>query len=366
MYSASVDSALYFPAINPPRSSWLMRTILYWDKVGVIVPRSWQRDLGKLGPDTKELIDLGLVVPIAPDAGSPNYSRAFDRWISAQTDFEMKSRRRDFEAGGFLRLHIEKDIAGSPAFRRLVDENLAAVDFGQGWMKVESKSGREFMAALALDLCRSDPQLGMGDDGWIPITDDDASFEALQHVSPRNPENVDQEVFAVDDPRIPTLRKLALENCLPMPAGPFDLESIVSFKERHSDLLPRLRIEFEERLTHIRSLEQESIELRDAAILRMRSETRLLVQEAEAYLREGRFSRLFLASLARLVKFVPVLNGLGMAVEESITDPGRARRFRGEGLAYLALAWEEGPGEGPGQLDWNFEDIGPGTLADYG
>jgi len=35
-------NALYFPYIKVPKSAWFTRILLYWDKVGAIIPSDMQ------------------------------------------------------------------------------------------------------------------------------------------------------------------------------------------------------------------------------------------------------------------------------------------------------------------------------------
>jgi hypothetical protein len=61
------DSVLDFPTIRPPESEWFSRVLLYWDRVGTILPRHYSRDHTFLRPYTSALLDAGLLTPIAPD-----------------------------------------------------------------------------------------------------------------------------------------------------------------------------------------------------------------------------------------------------------------------------------------------------------
>ncbi|WP_203711426.1 hypothetical protein [Asanoa siamensis] len=66
-----MQAALYFPFINVPSTAWWTRTLLYWDRVGTIVPHSYRHEPENLGLHTLELIREGLLDQYPPDfAGS--------------------------------------------------------------------------------------------------------------------------------------------------------------------------------------------------------------------------------------------------------------------------------------------------------
>jgi len=45
-----MSKVLYFPYISLPKSNWMIRTLLYWDEIGSIVPINYSREPKKLEP----------------------------------------------------------------------------------------------------------------------------------------------------------------------------------------------------------------------------------------------------------------------------------------------------------------------------
>lgn len=96
---------LYYPTIDIPTNSWLRHSLLYWDEVSSIVPKSWdERMLLELSPDIHYLIDEGQFRPIKPEdliMGRDNWD-AFEQFqnefkeIVSSARFQMFIKRRHF------------------------------------------------------------------------------------------------------------------------------------------------------------------------------------------------------------------------------------------------------------------------------
>jgi hypothetical protein len=70
------------PTIRPPENEWFSRVLLYWERVGTILPKHYAEDHAFLRPYTSALINEALLTPIAPDesvwkSGAVDYSKAF-------------------------------------------------------------------------------------------------------------------------------------------------------------------------------------------------------------------------------------------------------------------------------------------------
>lgn len=59
------DAVLYFPMIRPPESAWFSRVLLYWDKIGTIMPAQYSEDHEFLGAYTSGLLREGLLTVAA-------------------------------------------------------------------------------------------------------------------------------------------------------------------------------------------------------------------------------------------------------------------------------------------------------------
>src|SRR5260370_35556172 len=57
----AVDTALYFPYIRVPQSTWFTRVLFYWDNAASIIPASIYDDQQERGDYTSELMRAGLL-----------------------------------------------------------------------------------------------------------------------------------------------------------------------------------------------------------------------------------------------------------------------------------------------------------------
>ena len=61
------NNLLYFPYINVPKNSWTIRSILYWDNVGAIVPQIYKERPNKLERDMLNFVQQDLIQQVFPD-----------------------------------------------------------------------------------------------------------------------------------------------------------------------------------------------------------------------------------------------------------------------------------------------------------
>lgn len=74
-----LGKVLYFPYIRVPENVWFTQVLLYWDKVGSIVPSEYIRRPEKLGSYMGELVQADLVKPVVP----PDYTYKIPRFREA-------------------------------------------------------------------------------------------------------------------------------------------------------------------------------------------------------------------------------------------------------------------------------------------
>jgi len=97
-------SALYYPYIEVPKSPWFTRVLLYWDKVGAIVPYEYIQDPDKLGSYMVGLVREQLVEQVIPGQylwQVENFGRAFLNYIDTQN---VKAEYRS----SWPKVHMEK------------------------------------------------------------------------------------------------------------------------------------------------------------------------------------------------------------------------------------------------------------------
>jgi Family of unknown function (DUF6236) len=240
------DAVLYFPyiRIRRPDSEWFTRVLLYWEKVGTIVPLEYSQDLTFLGPETAALIRHRLVEPIVPDGSifeaREHYAGSFLHLIDNDLRID---RELPFERRETLRIHGDK--TGTELAKALEHRRLARHASGPewaSWWDIDRRAAHLLMAYLAgvigsTEMRRMDP-----------ITD---SVEALSIFSSIPPN--ERGIAGETDP----IRQVILEGVLPAPAGGVPPEELVAFKASHGDRLMAFRIEIERRVLAAASLRDE-------------------------------------------------------------------------------------------------------------
>src|SRR5688572_21572421 len=102
-----MDKILYFPYINLPQSDWTVRTLIYYDKVGSIVPEEYFFNPEEsYEPFMLELIREELVVPINPIDVLRNPWQVFDPFLEfiEKKKVSLKDRSKKFIA----KIHKDK------------------------------------------------------------------------------------------------------------------------------------------------------------------------------------------------------------------------------------------------------------------
>jgi hypothetical protein len=221
------DSALYYPYIDVPEKESLNAVLLYWDRLGAIVPRP-------ISPNsfTRELVETGLVAPIAPSdflgMSATDFAHGFNDLLDALPPSTQPSAP--------IFIHVDKglpEIWEMLRARGLATRSPAesrAWRGRQGWVCVEGRAGALYMAYLASWL-GSLPQVDME-----PITDQRRMFSAMGGMAR------DYE----DTTRFDRTRGALLEEILPSPAQLIRPQELVAFKERHESLLRGLRRQVEQ------------------------------------------------------------------------------------------------------------------------
>jgi len=209
-------NALYFPYINVPDGQWFNHILLYWDKVSSIVPTEFVFDPELFSPHMRNLVAAGLVDQIMPGSyiyKIPKFEEAFLEYVDRRLLMGEFSRPMHT-----INLHLEKmgNIADELVKRRLARRS------DSNWYLVDRWVGDAFMAYLA-------STLGLLDDiQAAPVTDDLKSLQILD----------DKEVLlrqsnSVERARV---RHQLLEEALPLPDGPIDIDSILYFKNTYGNL----------------------------------------------------------------------------------------------------------------------------------
>jgi hypothetical protein len=351
-----MQGALYFPFIDVPESAWWTQTLLYWDRIGTIVPQSYLDEPESLDANTLDLVRSGIVRQVFPDELEPRFGRGFERYLDALPERELRQRRDRFQRGMSTRIHADKRLAMATGFFVAVHLGLARDTpspnendrYSHSWYRMEVETAAEFMAAIALGLCQVQARNtgrqrdSEGEVSWVPTTDNAVAMSALMAgLDPsRGFQNGDDarvlRLRVQGEVRATEIRSYLLERLLPVPQDPVSADLVLAFRNRHGDLLPALRRYLEDQIDQALATEDEV--LRQRRLDRLVEEAEEQVAQARAYLRETGFSRIALSSLFRIFKFVPGLKDPIENAQDLASSLESNADFVSNPLAYLALA----------------------------
>ena len=216
-----MDNILYYPYINLPRTDWTLRTLLYYQTIGSIVPQEYfYNPEHNYEPFMLELLRSSLVQPINPMEvlDKPwEVTKPFIEHIEKNKSKIEKAQSR-FSKGMFGRIHSDKfktarihaEKFDSEIFYSLTELGLARKEEGR-WYAVETKTADQLMKFLATIVSAKTERL--------PTTD---------YVRPR--------FYTHSDISKQRKRETILDSLIPFPEQ-LDLNKILHFKEKHHDLL---------------------------------------------------------------------------------------------------------------------------------
>ncbi|WP_027469534.1 hypothetical protein [Deefgea rivuli] len=306
------SNALYFPYIALPQDSWTTKALLYWDKLSSIVPMDHLDRPEQMSEFMRSLLAEGLVEPVIPAQFIHQVER-FDAAFIDLIDTRLRRNHRSGSADDSLRrttrIHVEK-LGEIPSF--LVESGLAKqIDWA--WYDVETTIANQFMSYLAACL-GAIPAVNA-----TPVTDKAIFASSLR---PRGLQPARQPLHQHKS------REVILRHLLPTPAGPVDIDKLLSFKRRHGHLLPPLRASVEAHCTLVATLpdEKDRIEANEAFLL----DSRQKVAEIEDAMRPS-FGKVVFGSLAPLF-------GAGLAVQA--TDPGNKVGYAGAALSLSGAIYQ--------------------------
>jgi hypothetical protein len=103
-----VEGLLYYPYIAVPQGDWLIRSLLYWDRVATIIPTErWEAH--EIGNFNVELMNRDLLTCAFPsDANTHLRGALIENYIDALSAEEVAKRRDSFENGHSAQIHKEK------------------------------------------------------------------------------------------------------------------------------------------------------------------------------------------------------------------------------------------------------------------
>lgn len=341
-YVVLMQGALYYPYIGVPDSVWLTRTLLYWDYVATITPAPFRHDPERHDWFTRDLVHRELIFQVFPDEAEEVLPGNFERFVHLQSDQEVSRRRSDFELGQVARIHGDKIMHAQRAFASLVNLGLAS-RLNWEWYLVERATAEEFMAALAFSLCEAagphgwhrteTPQL----ERWVPVTDTPSSARAL--LSGLRPAGADGatklELRVHGELQVSEVRSALLEELLPVPAAPMDVEQMLAFRRKYGGQLPAFRRELERRIRALADI-QDPVRYR-AALDDLRDGVYEETQRVESYLKASKVRAVVRSPLVTIFKLIPGIKGQIDAAQD-LMDGGAQAGQGFDALSYLAFA----------------------------
>lgn len=150
-----MENLLYYPYINLPRTDWTARTLLYYDKIGSIVPQDYFYNPEKYEPFMRRMVQEELVIPLNPleVLDRPwELSEPFIKYIHSP-DLSLAKRVKYFQEGlsgkrKFTGIKIHMDKFEYNTFHQLSEVGLAKRN-NNDWFIVEKHTAKELMTFLA-------------------------------------------------------------------------------------------------------------------------------------------------------------------------------------------------------------------------
>jgi hypothetical protein len=324
-----MSNILYYPYINVPRTDWTLRTLLYYDNIGSIVPQEYfYNPEENYDPFMLELVRNRLVTPINPLETLENpwqVTRPFIQMIESnanrlrqyQSSF-LNGNRGLIHGGKFIGSRIHADKFDENVFYGLQELGLAERAEGR-WYNVERRTANNLMKFLATLISAKTQRL--------PTTDYIRPFYTRS--SFHNPNRK---------------RETILTHLIPFPED-INLDKLTRFKEQHSQLLEAFRTRVE--LIALDPNIKEGTPLFHQHL----SELGQRKEELVAKMNESRFNQILYGTVCGLIgagvglagasttgAVVGALPGFANAVYSALQIERAENVFDQSGLKYLALA----------------------------
>ena len=318
-------TALYYPYIKVPDEPWFTRVLLYWDRTGAIVPEPLRSERGELGDFGTELLAADLLHLLSPEQFSPErnaFGEAFLECLESDLNY-VDSRRRAFADGSYQRLHVAK--ADRQLLTGLNEVGVARSGRGPWWI-VEDGIATEYMAGLAAILCQVQP----GETDPVTNRTEQLTPFGARAAVPQSLRGGQFDIDLPEDLQIGQVEIDLLEVVLPSPSQKVTVSGLVSFKERHGELLGRLRAHVERKAIEIAEENDPEIRRRKRAIVS--EELAADLAELDTRMRERRWQT------DRIGSTLQIVTPLGGATGAVVMGSAVAVPIVGGAIALLAVA----------------------------
>jgi len=233
------SNALYFPFIDIPNSSWMIHTLLYWDKVSSIVPLEYVLKPSAHTKFMRDMVEAELVEQVFPSHHIwkiDGFEETFIRYIESKLPMLQKERP---DSRNISRVHVEKmgEISNW-----LVNHNLAERE-GYSWLKMSDSIAGPFMAYLSCVLGN------ISDVNAVPVTNNEYLANYFKVYKGKNYRGIPNEETKTRD--------YILNQLLPIPDDNVTIDDLLLFKNKYGKMLPNLRQLIETYVTEVSSITDE-------------------------------------------------------------------------------------------------------------
>jgi len=217
------NNILYYPTINLPENEWTIKSILYWDTVGVIVPEEYIEEPEQLSRKMRDMVQSGHIVQhLTSDYYSLQYkvSKSILKTVKSKS-INLKKCRQNFKEKKASLIHNQK--FSFRLFDYLVKNKVAERLESYSFYLVESKIASVMMTYLAIAISKEIK--------YTPATD--------------FPEYIrENDYLGLVNNQPGKIRSKILGDIMPYPID-VDFNKLIRFKEKYIDQLQRFRIEIE-------------------------------------------------------------------------------------------------------------------------
>jgi len=216
-----MEKILYYPYINLPNNKWTYRTLLYWEKIGSIVPENYRKE-NAFDSFNKQLLNQEFLEIVDPyDVWYvPGYQSCLKEAINNGHKL-IDDSRINFVNGHFVKIHYEK--FHYEVFDHLIQLKMAQRVDNSDWIKVESRVAKLMMTFLATILSK--------EKGYQPTTDNIDNLELSFNNIPL--QQYSSKIRSLDNTlKTSIIRTNLLDKLIPYPIDN-DLNRIIRFKDRH-------------------------------------------------------------------------------------------------------------------------------------
>ncbi len=323
-----MDKILYYPYINLPKTDWTLRTLLYYDNVGFIVPQEFFYSPDRnYEPFMLELVRNELVIPIDPLRTLDNpweVSNPFLEFLQTK-EFKLEVKRQKFREAKFGRIHNDKFIGArihadkfdGEIFYRLEQMGLSKRE-DNNWHTVE-KSTADYMMKFLASVISS--KLHMQ-----PTTD---RIKKRFSKSLPNKESKKRETILTD--------------LIPFPED-INLDKLRKFKDKHPDLLKAFKNKVEQIVLDETIIEGTELFTTKVEELKIRKE------ELSVKMNESNFKTILFGSVCGVIgayqglvapdtttSLITGIAGFAGAVYSALKIEKAEATFDQSGMKYLAL-----------------------------